>query len=265
MPEALDSRSDQDIRIRSLTGLADFDRCVALQDEVWGYEPEDRMTQKVFLLASRIGGQVLGAFHGDVQVGYAMSLPGVREGRPYLHSHHLAVVAAYRNGGVGRSLKLAQREEALSRSITLMEWTFDPLEIRNAHLNIARLGAIVRRYSDNFYGESSSPLQGGLPTDRLYAEWWLRSEHVDRALAGDQRVLEPVRERVIVPAEIYAWKASDDLRNKARAVQQANAEALKAAFTRGLAVIGYERTAAGDGVFLLGEWHSAGQWHKEKR
>ena len=130
------------------------------------------------MVAKRIGGQVIGAFDGDTQIGFAMSLPGYRDGKPYLHSHMLAVLPQYRNEGIGRRLKLAQRDDAIARGFDLMEWTLNPLEIRNAHLNIARLGAIVRRYEPNFYGPSSSPLQGGLPTDRLYAEWWLRSSRV---------------------------------------------------------------------------------------
>ena len=116
-------------------------------------------------------------------VGFAMSLPGVKTGKnstdgnpqPYLHSHMLAVRDRYRNRGLGAQLKLEQRREALSRGIRLMEWTFDPLEIKNAYLNIHKLGAIVRSYYVNFYGVSSSRLQGGLPTDRLVAEWYLDS------------------------------------------------------------------------------------------
>src|SRR5204863_4468964 len=125
-----------------------------------------------------------GAFSGEAMVGFAMSLPGYRDGQAYLHSHMLAVLPEYRNSGVGRNLKLAQREDALERGFERMEWTFDPLEIKNAHLNIARLGAIVRRYMPDFYGPSTSPLQGNLPTDRLVAEWWLRSELVGRVLSG---------------------------------------------------------------------------------
>jgi predicted GNAT superfamily acetyltransferase len=249
-----DEVSRPTIRIEPLTGLAQFDACVALQDEVWGYEASDRMSQKVFLLAARIGGQVLGAFDGDEQVGYAMALPGVRNGQAYLHSHHLAVRAAWRNAGVGRRLKLAQREDALGRGFALMEWTFDPLEIKNSHLNFAKLGAISRRYKPNFYGASSSPLHGGLPTDRIYAEWWLRSDHVQRTLRGEAPEIQ-VEQRVIVPAEIYAWKTSSVDHVKAEQLQARNAEALQAAFARGLAVLGYETSERGDGTFLLGYWN----------
>jgi predicted GNAT superfamily acetyltransferase len=239
------------IRIEALTELEQFDRCVALQDAVWGYDMTGMMTQKVFLLASEIGGQVLGAFDGDELAGYAMALPGVRNGQAYLHSHHLAVLPAWRNLGVGKKLKLAQRNDALARGIELMEWTFDPLEIKNAHLNIAKLGAVIRRYKRNFYGPSSSPLHGGLPTDRIVAEWWLGSERVRRVLGGEALEVE-TDERVVVPAAIAVWKMEDATRGEALAAQSAIADALTEAFARGLVVTGYERTTGGDGVFLLG-------------
>ncbi len=91
----------------------------------------------------------------------------------------LAVRKEYRNGGLGRRIKLFQREEAMMRGFELIEWTFDPLEIKNAYLNIEKLGAIARRYTINQYGITTSPLQGGLPTDRLIAEWWLKSRRVE--------------------------------------------------------------------------------------
>jgi predicted GNAT superfamily acetyltransferase len=243
-----------EIKIAPLTEHTDFDRAAEIQDAVWSYEPSARMSQKAFLLATQIGGQVMGAFAGDTMVGYAMSLPGIRNGHAYLHSHHLAVLSQWRNAGVGRRLKLAQRDEALARGIELIEWTFDPLEIPNAHLNIAKLGAVIRRYRRNFYGESSSPLHGGLPTDRVFAEWWLASDRVERALRGEQPQMD-ITEHVDVPAAIYEWKATPEKRDAARAVQQANAMALESAFERGLAVLGYRRNENGDGSFLLGKWN----------
>jgi predicted GNAT superfamily acetyltransferase len=241
------------IHIQSLTTLEHFERCVVIQLEVWGYSDGDVIPRRVFVVAQRIGGQAIGAFDGDTLVGFAMSLPGYRDGKPYLHSHMLAVLPQYRNFGIGRRLKLAQRDDALARGFDLMEWTFDPLEIRNAHLNIARLGAIVRRYQPDFYGPSSSPLQGGLPTDRLYAEWWLRSDRVAGTLRGEAQAIE-VTERITVPHAIYQWKQDAQQRSLALALQSSNREALQSAFQRGLAVVGYERDAQGNGSFLLGPW-----------
>jgi predicted GNAT superfamily acetyltransferase len=188
-------------------------------------------------------------------VGFAMSLPGYRDGRAYMHSHMLAVREQYRNAGVGRRLKLAQRADALARGIDRMEWTFDPLEIKNAHLNIARLGAISRRYRPDFYGHSTSPLQGGLPTDRLVAEWWLRSPRVRQRLGEEPEKSETSAsdsaERIEVPHAVYDWKRDAGQRKLAEALQTRNRIALESAFARGLAVTGYERTAQGDGRFLL--------------
>ncbi len=157
-----------------------------------------------------------------------MSLPGVKTDKistypqAYLHSHMLAVRERYRDRGLGAQLKLEQRREALSRGIRHMEWTFDPLEIKNAHLNIHKLGAIVRSYYVNFYGVSSSRLQGGLPTDRLVAEWYLDSDRVNGILEGQPPVAYEIEERILVPAAIYEWKASPGGREQALAVQLEN-------------------------------------------
>jgi len=257
------SGSDGSFRIASVTKLADYERCVELQLAVWGYSDGDLIPKRVFIVANAIGGQVIGAFDRDVMVGFAMALPGVRDGKPYLHSHMLAVLPEYRNAGLGRRLKMAQREDALARGVDLMEWTFDPLEIKNAHLNIARLGAIARRYMPDFYGPSTSPLQGGLPTDRLVAEWWLRSDRVRRALgegtaeaerqnAASGLVTDNTIEQVTVPRAVTDWKQNPDERKLAESLQTRNRLALESAFARGLAITGYRRSPEGDGTFLLG-------------
>ncbi len=252
----MNASSQNDIQIQPLTSLEHFERCVVLQLEVWGYSDGDVIPRRVFVVAQRIGGQVIGAFDHGTLIGFAMSLPGYRDGLPYLHSHMLAVLPQYRNAGIGRRLKLAQRDDAIARGFDLMEWTFDPLEIRNSHLNINRLGAIVRRYQPDFYGPSSSPLQGGLPTDRLYAEWWLSSGRVASVLRGEAQPQQIV-ERITVPHTIYQWKQDAQQRSLAQTLQSNNRIALESAFQRGLAVIGYERDADGNGSFLLGNWTEA--------
>jgi predicted GNAT superfamily acetyltransferase len=244
----------RDIRISPLTSFEHFDRCATVQQEIWGYGDGDVVSRRLFTVVSHIGGQVLGAFDGDTIVGFAFSLPGYRDGHAYLHSHILAVLPDYRNAGIGRRLKFAQRDDAITRGFDLMEWTFDPLEIKNAHLNIARLGAIVRRYEPDCYGPSTSPLQGGLPTDRLYAEWWLRSPRVVSLLRGEAPPALVVEQRVTVPHGIYQWKQDTQQRSLARAVQSDNREALESAFHRGLAIIGHECDLDGNGTFLLGRW-----------
>jgi predicted GNAT superfamily acetyltransferase len=249
------------IVIRSCNSLDELTACVDLEIEVWGYSDGDVIPRRSFIVTQEIGGQVFGAFdislHGSTPngdagnlIGFAMSMPGIRNSNGYLHSHMLAVRERYRNLGIGQRLKLVQREDALARNIALMEWTFDPLEIKNAHLNIRRLGVIVRRYTADFYGGSSSRLQAGLPTDRLHAEWWMNSSRVKGVLSGNLPVTDIVS-TIEIPAEIAVWKNSTDL-TQALAVQSKTKEAFQNAFARGLAVVGFVRDIQGNGVFQLG-------------
>lgn len=245
--------------IRKCHDLDEMSACVALQKEVWKFTDAELMPLRMFVVAEKIGGQVIGAFDRGNLVAFSLSVPGARGGHSYLHSQMLAVRAEYRNAGLGRRIKLFQREEALARGFELIEWTFDPLEIKNAYLNIERLGAIARRYSVNQYGATSSPLQGGLPSDRLVAEWWLKSKRVEKllqsapggSLAG--RGFEALK-AISVPAEIYEWKAAPATRHRAQEVQDQNRRDFLEAFSQGLAVLHYERNQQGNGKFLLGRW-----------
>lgn len=231
--------------------------CVALQKEVWNFSDAELVPLRLFVVGSKIGGQVIGAFERDTLVSFALAFPGSRNGHSYLHSHMLAVRADHRNAGLGRRMKLFQRDDAIARGFELIEWTYDPLEIKNAYLNLERLGAISRRYNINQYGITSSPLQGGLPSDRLIAEWWLKSRRVSTLLdSGKHPSFEVVR-KVDVPAEIYAWKASPESRNRAKDIQDRNRQVLIDSFADSLAVLGYERDHHGNGAFLLGRWEES--------
>ena len=172
------------IAVRSCTSVSEFQRMVELQKRVWNYSDLDVVPSHLFVVAAESGGQVLGAFLDERLVGFTLAYAGEKGGKPYLHSHFAAVLPEYRDLGVGRELKLAQREQALERGIERIEWTFDPLQPRNAYFNICRLGAICRHYLPDLYGTTSSPLHAGLPTDRLLAEWWLESPRVEDLLAG---------------------------------------------------------------------------------
>lgn len=204
-------------------------------------------------MAQKVGGQTLGAFDGRRMVGFLLAVPGLKQGTPYLHSHMMGVLPEHRNLGIGRRLKLAQREEALSRGIRLIEWTFDPLELKNAFFNIERLGAIVRRYVLNQYGTTSSPLHGGLPTDRCVAEWHLDSPRVLAVLEGREPERGPVLGRIEIPADIAEIRASNPAR--AREIQAAASAKFVEYFDRGLAVTGFEKTPEA-GVYLFGKWPS---------
>jgi len=245
------------VTIRKCEALAEMQACFALQKEVWKFSDADLIPVRMFVVAAKIGGHVIGAFDKKELIGFALAIPGMRNGHCYLHSHMLAVRQQYRNSGLGRRMKLYQREDALARGFELMEWTFDPLEIKNAYLNIEKLGAIARRYNVNQYGITSSPLQGGLPTDRLVAEWWMKSKRVEAVLADSPRAKFECRARIDVPAEIYGWKGAAATRSQALAVQERNREQFTRAFAKGLSVLGYERDERGNGRFLLGEWGEA--------
>jgi predicted GNAT superfamily acetyltransferase len=201
---------------------------VALQKTIWGWDDADLLPFRMFVVATKIGGQALGVYRDGRMIAFCVSIPGVKpDGKVYLHSHMLGVLPEYRNAGFGRQLKLRQRDDALARGIDLIEWTFDPLELKNAYFNIERLGVIVRRYVRNQYGISTSRLHGGIPTDRCVAEWWIRKP--------PEQV--PVSERIEVPADIEA----------ARAQQAEIAGRFEDCFARGLTVIGMEGSS-----YLLG-------------
>jgi predicted GNAT superfamily acetyltransferase len=223
------------MNVRALTGHAEFAEAVRLQQLVWGFDDLELLPVRFFVVASRIGGQTLGAFDGDRMGGFLLAIPGIKRntGMQYLHSHMLGVLSEYRDAGVGRMLKLAQREDALARGIGLIEWSFDPFEAKNAYFNLEILGAIVRTYVPNMYGLTGSPLHGDLPTDRCIAEWWI----------GEPPVKAQTAARVALPAR------------KTRESQEALAGELQQHFDAGLAVTGFDRSAD-SGTYLLSPWLS---------
>jgi predicted GNAT superfamily acetyltransferase len=164
--------------------LDDYRAVVKLEQEIWGYtDPGDVVTVPVFIITVKRGGILVGAFADEQRmVGFAFSLVGMKEGRPMQWSHMLGVVAEHRRSGLGRRLKLAQRERAIAAGFDLMEWTFDPLQALNAHLNFATLGVTSDEYVRNLYGESTSALHRGTPTDRLVVQWRLQEPHVERRI-----------------------------------------------------------------------------------
>ena len=246
MPE-----SNAVIDIRLLRDITQFAGVVELQKEIWGFDPIDLLPMRFLVVLDKVGGHIFGAYDGDRLIAFCFAIPGVKPGpTPYLHSHMLGVLPEYRDTGIGRRLKLRQREEALARGIGLVEWTFDPLELKNAFFNFERLGAIVCRYAENQYGLTASPLHGGLPTDRCTAEWHLDSPRVRQVLAGDRPPVHAV-ERISFPADIALIRRQDAAR--AREIQATNAALFQDAFARGLAVTGYERGLTA-GTYLLEPW-----------
>jgi predicted GNAT superfamily acetyltransferase len=237
------------IEIRELTQNQEFAEAVKLQKAIWGFDDIDLLPVRLFVTASKIGGHSFGAYDGGRMVGYCIGIPGVKPGaKSYLHSHMLGVTKEYRDAGLGRKLKLAQREDAIRQGLDLIEWTFDPLEIKNAFFNIERLGAIVRRFVLNQYGTTSSHLNAGLPTDRCTAEWWLQSERVISLLAGGSMHRPEVMGRIPVTNDIYKIKANNFA--QALEIQKRVADQFLEYFSKNLAVTGFERSAD-SGTYLL--------------
>jgi predicted GNAT superfamily acetyltransferase len=189
------------VTIRHCRTIAEFEEMVELEVCVWEFGERDVVPSQMYVVAAKIGGQIVGAFVDEKMIGFVLAYPGIRDGKPYLHSHMAAVLPEFRDLGIGRMLKLAQRDDALARGISLIEWTFDPLQARNAYFNFCRLGVVARRYLIDVYGHTSSPLHAGLPTDRLVAEWHLDSQRVAEILAGRPPAKPGVYERVRIAVD----------------------------------------------------------------
>jgi predicted GNAT superfamily acetyltransferase len=239
----VNSPAPSPIQIRKLTALQDFQRCVELQREIWNESDLETEPYTTFVVANHTGGQVIGAFDGDLMVGFTLALVGIHEQTPYLHSHMTGILASHRDRKVGRLLKLFQREDALSHGIRLVEWTFDPLEVRNAHFNLNSLGAIVRKYIPDFYGITSSPLHNKLPTDRLLAEWQLDSRRTIAAVENIPAAQPHSIVTIRVPAELELWRKSDP--SRVEAAQSAIRAEFQQWFSKGYAAISLQRTAQG--------------------
>ena len=221
------------IVVRELEEHAELVTAVELQKEIWGFSDLDLLPVRLFVVATKIGGQVLGAFDGDRMVGFLISIPGVKPGgRAFLHSQMMGVVSEYRNAGAGRMMKLKQRELALALGVNLLEWTFDPLELKNAFFNIERLGAVVKRYVLNQYGNTSSLLHAGLPTDRCVAEW-----HLDQTKT---------------PVEIVARIEVPNVGARTIDIQSRISQAFLEHFRAGRTVVGFERGET-RGAYLLAD------------
>ena len=240
-----------DIVVRKCESLDEFHRCVDLQREIWGEADLEVEPATLFVVAAHTGGEVLGAFDGNRLVGFTLAVVGLQGSVPYLHSHMTGVHSEYRDRGVGRMLKLFQRNEALGRGIRLVQWTFDPLELRNAHFNLNKLGAICRKYCANLYGVTTSPLHRELPTDRLLVEWHLDSARVLAAIGGFAKDLVEAPAVIELPADLERWQ-----REGSPEVGKAQArlrEEFTKWFAKGYAAVAL-RTAGAINAYLLTPW-----------
>jgi predicted GNAT superfamily acetyltransferase len=235
------------ITVRALSGRHEFADIVNLQRMIWGWEDLDILPVRFFVVAIDIGGQVLGAFDENFMCGFCVAIPAVTTDAaarsPFLHSHMLGVLPEYRDTGAGRMLKLAQRDDAIARGFDLIEWTFDPLELKNAYFNIEKLGAIIRRYLPNHYGITSSRLQGGLPTDRCVAEWHLKRPRQELTTLA----------RIPVPTDVERLRRTDPA--EAVEIQQRTMRLFQQNLENGLTVTGFERSPE-FGTYLFASWPS---------
>ena len=172
------------ITYRALTTLEEFAGVVELEREIWGPGYDEVVPVPILAITVMRGGILVGAFDDDRMIGFVYSLAGIKHGKPTQWSHMAGVLEAYRGAGVGQQLKILQRERTLAMGLDLVEWTYDPMQAMNAHLNFAKLGVIAEEYEINVYGESTSPLHQGNPTDRFVAEWWVGDARVEDRLRG---------------------------------------------------------------------------------
>lgn len=188
------------VEIREMSTLEDYLACIQLQKEVWGFDdPYDVVPVPLLMIAKRNDGVVLGAYEGSRMIGFVYSLPGTYQGEQVQWSHMLAVLEPYRNSDIGYRLKMEQYRLSQQKGYSAIEWTYDPLESRNAHFNLRKLGCTAHEYEVNIYGETSSPLHAGMPTDRLIAHWRippLRKEALEWNVAPAPPALVTVVNRV---------------------------------------------------------------------
>lgn len=232
--------------IRECTTIEEFDGCVHLQREAFGLADLELSPRRHLIVSRQAGGWTLGAFVAERLVGFVHHLAAVRGHNDIFgYSHVMAVAKDYQNKGVGARLKWAQRERALAEGRKLIKWTWDPMQARNAHFNLNRLGAIVDTYADNFYGTDYNPdptlgVQPGLPSDRLFASWQINSARVAALASGHIAPVDrdPVAS-IAVPAEWTLLVRQEPLR--ARAEQSRVREEFKKAFAEKLICAGFAR------------------------
>lgn len=169
--------------VRLLLKHEDFKKCETAQKSIWGGLS---VAAEVMLVTQKAGGAVLGAFIKGRLVGFIYALLARRNGQIIHWSHMMGILPGYRSRGLGLQLKLAHRNLALSQGIKSICWTYDPLQSRNASLNLTKLGARVEEYVADYYGRFHSIIERGLPSDRFVVNWPVASKNIARLLAGEK-------------------------------------------------------------------------------
>jgi predicted GNAT superfamily acetyltransferase len=238
------------IEVRECRTFEDFDACVSLQREVFGYSDLEISPRRYLILSRRAGGWTLGAFMAGRLAGFVHHLVAVRGAAEIIgYSHMMAVAHAFQNRGVGARLKWAQRARALAEGRSYITWTWNPMHARNAHFNLNRLGVTASSYAANFYGtEGIGPTKEandstGIDSDRLFADWDLSSARVAELAAGNlpPALPDPV-ETIEIPPDWNALVRQDAM--AARAAQERVRSEFHRAFAAGLLCAGFQRDAA---------------------
>jgi chorismate synthase len=190
------------VAITPFRAIGDYKTCEDIQREVWDFQDIDIVPAPLLVVVERAGGILLGAYNnlGDM-IGFVFSILGAAKTERVQHSHMLAVRTAYRNFDVGFKLKIAQRKEALKRKIKQITSSFDPMQPLTAYFSLGKLGEWANKYEENFYGETTSLSDRGLPSDRILTYWNLESSSVVRRLeTGPQRhdIRKELKQRPVI-------------------------------------------------------------------
>ncbi len=266
------SDTKDEITVRECATVSEFDECVRLQREAFALPDLELSPRRHLIVARSAGGWTLGAFDGERLVGFVLTQVAVRQAkhddndaRTVLdgitdvapreeeevigYSHMMAVAKDYQNRGVGARLKWAQRSRAMSEGRRFIRWTWNPLESRNAHFNLNRLGVIVRSYTVNYYGTDYSAVGGeygtayGIDSDRLVAEWHLDSARVASLSRDESHAMHVTHDAAVeIPADWSALIRAGP--HAARQEQLRVREEFQNALANGLICTGFERDAA---------------------
>ena len=230
--------------IRVVESHADIEQCIEIQRSTWGLPDVDITPARLFIVARWAGTPPLGAYAADGRIlGFLHTLPSRHRGVAAYYSHMLAIDEELRDSGIGYALKLEQRRRAIEDGVGLVVWTFDPLQSRNAHFNINKLGVVVRQYVENFYGEQHvSVFDAGIGSDRVFAEWWVGSPRVARALGGERQSISGMEPFVEIPGDFQSLRGRD--MSQALLWRLRTRERFQSRLSRGLVAVAVARDAA---------------------
>jgi predicted GNAT superfamily acetyltransferase len=206
------------MQIRKLSTPEEYLEAERVQRNVWHFPDREIVPLNELVVLQKHGGHVFSAFEGDTMIAFCFGCPGYKDGKVYHYSRMLGVMPGNQDSGIGYTMKLKQREYVLKQGLDLVVWTFDPLQSRNAYLNIEKLGCVIREYSENLYPESGSKFNKGLESDRFTPEWWIASRRVKDRLAGKRSKHDLERYATAVETKVNegGWREPVAVRTKLR-------------------------------------------------